>query len=230
MNEEAQTPRAPRRRLVFPPWFDKVAKLVLVVVAGGPIYVILLAAYAGSAENTETGYMPDQPVDYSHELHAGQLGLDCRYCHTGVETGRYALIPPTQTCMNCHTGILPESEKLEVVRESFKSGMPIRWKRIHDLPGFAYFDHSVHVARGVGCATCHGRADKMEVVYKAEPLTMGWCLDCHREPEKYLRPLDKITDMEWKPTEDEQLEMGRRLRKELARRTGSIPAPPAVSS
>jgi hypothetical protein len=215
MNEDSSPPATHRRRLVFPPWFDRFVKLLLVVIAGGPVYVILLAAYAGSAENTETGYMPTQPVEYSHELHAGQLGMDCRYCHTGVEVGRHAAIPPTQTCMNCHTGILPESEELALVKESHRTGLPVRWIRVHDLPGFTYFDHSAHVRRGVGCLSCHGRIDKMEVVYQEDPLTMGWCLDCHREPEPHLRPLDKITDMEWSLPEEEQLPLGRRLREEL---------------
>ncbi len=214
MNADAQPPETPRRRLIFPPWVDRLVKLLLVVAAGGPVYVLLLAAYAGSSENTETGYMPTQPVPYSHELHAGQLGMDCRYCHTGVESGRFATLPPTQTCMNCHSGILPDSEDLALVKKSHETGMPIPWKRVHDLPGFAYFDHSAHVTRGVGCVSCHDRVDKMEVVYKAKPLTMGWCLDCHREPEEHLRPLDRITDMDWKPAGD-PVDQGRRLRAEL---------------
>jgi hypothetical protein len=217
---ESDRPSAPaRRRPPFPPWFDRLVKLLGVVIAGGPVYILLLAAYAGSAENTEAGYQPEQPVDYSHAVHAGKLGMDCRYCHTSVEDAAHAAIPPTQTCLNCHTGILPDSEKLVLVKESHATGTSIPWKRVHDLPGFVYFDHSIHVNRGVGCVTCHDRVDKMDVVWQAKPLSMGWCLECHREPERFLRPMDRIYDMTWEP--EDQLELGRRLKKEYGIKTST---------
>ena len=137
--------------------------------------------------------------------------MDCRYCHTSVEKAAHASVPPTQTCMNCHTQIRPESPKLTKVKESYTTGLPVEWTRIHKLPDFAYFDHSAHVNRGIGCVSCHGRIDKMEVVYQKSPLSMGWCLDCHRNPDINLRPLDKITTLSFDSatdlTEDERLDL-----------------------
>lgn len=147
--------------------------------------------------------MPEQPVPYSHKLHAGDLGLDCRYCHTAVEESAKAGIPPTQTCMNCHVLIKPESEKLALIRESYRDDKALEWIRIHKIPDYAFFNHSAHVKRGVGCSTCHGRIDKMIEVAQAKPLSMGWCLDCHRNPAPFLRPLDQITKMDWKPSENQ---------------------------
>ncbi len=155
--------------------------------------------YLGSPLNTDVGYRPRQPVDYSHKLHAGDLGIDCRYCHISVETSPVAGIPATQICMNCHTLVGVESDKLLPVRESLSKNQPIEWVRVHNLPDFAYFDHSLHLNAGVGCKSCHGRIDQMIVVTQAEPLSMGWCLDCHRDPDKHLRPLNEITNMEWTP-------------------------------
>ncbi|MCA9413584.1 MAG: cytochrome c3 family protein [Candidatus Omnitrophica bacterium] len=164
--------------------------------------------------NTQrVGYAPTQPVPYSHALHVGQLGLDCRYCHNTVEESRHSSIPPTQTCMNCHVKIWPTSEKLAPVRDSYETGKSVDWVRVHDLPDFVYFNHSAHVNRGIGCVSCHGRIDKMEVVSQDQPLTMGWCLSCHRAPENHLRPLDKITDMAWEP-EEGQLALGKKLLEE----------------
>jgi hypothetical protein len=200
-------------RFVFPKWVNKLVLLLPVFGAFGGLYVLVLVLYGTSPATTDTGYAPVQPVAYSHALHAGKLGIDCRYCHTGVEVGSHASIPPTQTCMNCHKNVRANSAKLALVREQYGTGEPIEWIRIHDLPDFAYFNHSAHVRRGVGCISCHGRIDKMEVVFQVETLGMAWCLDCHREPEKHLRPLDKITVMEWTPPED-QLAFGRRLREQ----------------
>jgi len=160
-----------------------------------------------------SGYQPRQPVPYSHALHAGQLGIDCRYCHTNVEHGAAATLPPTEVCMNCHARIRAASPKLLKARESFATGMPIEWVRVHDLPDFVYFNHSAHVRRGIGCVSCHGRVDKMEVVYQAQPLNMGWCLGCHRHPENYLRPVEFITKMDWTPEEGQQA-TGRRLKED----------------
>jgi hypothetical protein len=164
---------------------------------GGIVYVVVLIAYATSPQTTNIGYAPEQPVPYSHALHVGELGLDCRYCHTAVETNASAGIPPTQTCMNCHHAILADRETLAPIRESYETGMPVPWLRVHDLPDFVYFDHSAHVRRGVGCVSCHGRIDNMVVVRQEETLSMGWCLDCHRDPDPHLRPKDKVTAMDW---------------------------------
>ena len=159
----------------------------------------------------DIGYEPKQPVAYSHALHVGKLGMDCRYCHNTVEISSQASIPPTQTCMNCHGTIRTQSDKLLPIRESYATGMPVEWIRVHDLPDFAYFNHSAHVRRGVGCVECHGRIDKMEVVSQQKPLSMAWCLDCHRNPDARLRPAEFVTDMNWKPLED-PAELGKKLR------------------
>lgn len=185
---------------VFPEWHNKVPKLVFGII--GPLATVLgigAATYYLSPEFYEVGYEPDQPVEYSHELHAGELGIDCRYCHSEVENGRYAGVPPTQTCMNCHTEIRKDSPKLAKVRESWETGKPIEWIRVHKTPDYAYFDHSAHVNSGVGCESCHGRIDQQVVVKLTEPLSMGWCLDCHREPGSYLRPQSEITTMGYEP-------------------------------
>lgn len=158
--------------------------------------------YYGSPKYTDVGYQPKQPVPYSHRLHAGELGLDCRYCHASVEKSSVSNVPPTQVCMNCHNLVKRDSEKLAPIRESFASKRPMEWIRVHKLPDFAYFNHSVHIHAGVGCVTCHGRIDRMEVVAQAQPLSMSWCLDCHRNPEPNLRPVDEVTNMEWKPPKD----------------------------
>lgn len=179
-----------------------------------PPYVVLLVAYGASPAATDVGYAPQQPVPYSHALHAGELGMDCRYCHTAVESAAHATLPPTKTCMNCHATIFADSPNLALVRESYATGVPIPWVRVHDLPDYSYFDHSAHVRRGVGCVTCHGSVDKMEVVYQAQPLSMSWCLDCHRQPEKYLRPVEEVTNMNYFPPGGDQLALGRRLRQE----------------
>lgn len=199
---------------VFPRWLDRARPLLALVLLGLPAYVIFLLYYGGSPQTTDVGYQPVQPVPYSHALHAGELGMDCRYCHNTVEVAAHAAIPPTQTCMNCHSKIRAQSEKLLPVRESHASGMPIPWVRVHDLPDFVFFNHSAHVTRGVGCVECHGRVDKMDVVYQAQTLSMGWCLDCHRDPEPRLRPVELVTQMDWQPREDRRA-IGRRLREEF---------------
>ncbi len=181
-------------------------------------FVVLTGAvgiiwYYFSPEYTDVGYRPIQPVAYSHKVHAGDLGMDCRYCHTGVESQAQANVPPTRTCMNCHTMVNADSEKLALVRESFATDRPIEWIRVHNLPDYAYFDHSAHVSVGVGCASCHGRVDQMEVVSLAEPLSMGWCLNCHKNPDPSLRPLDQVTNMKWEPPVD-QAEFAKTVRLE----------------
>lgn len=161
----------------------------------GLLFVIWFIWYYFSPKYTDVGYAPKQPVEYSHRLHAGELGMDCRYCHSNVEHSAVSNIPATQTCMNCHKQILPSSTKLLPVRESWASGNPVEWKKVHMLPDYAHFNHSVHLKVGVGCETCHGRIDQMEVVQQTKPLSMSWCLECHYSPEKYLRPADLVTKM-----------------------------------
>ncbi len=157
-----------------------------------------------SAYNTGQGVTLAQPVPFSHDHHTAALGIDCRYCHTTVETSAFAGLPPSSTCMNCHKLIWNDSAMLEPVRESFASGVPIRWIRVNDLPDYVYFDHSIHIAKGVGCVSCHGRVDQMPLLYQAESLQMEWCLDCHREPEKYLRPKEALFDTAWVPDSAQQ--------------------------
>ena len=170
--------------------------------------VVFFFSYFGSPKFTDVGYRPDQPVDYSHKLHAGELGMDCRYCHTSVETSQEAIIPPTQTCMNCHNIVDVDADELALVQESWKTGKPIEWVRVHMLPDYAYFDHSVHVDANIGCASCHGRVDQMEKVMQVEPLSMSWCLDCHRDPAKHIRPEGvSVTQMDWVSTEEHEEKM-----------------------
>jgi hypothetical protein len=154
-----------------------------------------------------------QPVQFSHAHHVGGLGIDCRYCHTSVETSAFANIPPTKTCMNCHSQIWLTSSYLEPVRDSFRTGKSLQWIRVHDLPDFVYFNHSVHIKKGVGCETCHGRIDKMAGIYQASSLQMEWCITCHRAPEQFVRPREAVFQMGYQP-EGDQLEIGRRLVKE----------------
>ena len=146
---------------------------------------------------TGVGQAVQQTVPFSHKHHVQQIGLDCRYCHTAVESSRHAGIPPTKTCMNCHVQIWKDAPILEPVRESFRTGKPLEWTRVHDMPDFVYFDHSVHVNRGIGCASCHGRVDNMPLVWRENTLHMQWCLQCHRHPEKFVRPKDKVFDTAW---------------------------------
>lgn len=189
-------------RFVFPKWTNRLREAVAVAALGGVVYLVVLVAGVFSPKNTAIGYAPEQPVPYSHALHAGELGIDCRYCHVTVETNARANVPPTATCMNCHKTVRATSEKLALVRKSAETGEPIRWVRVHDLPDFVYFNHAGHVQSGVGCVSCHGRVDRMEVVEQVAPLTMGWCLDCHRNPDPNLRPRDKVTVMDWVPEGD----------------------------
>ena len=198
---------------IFPKWSNKVPVYLLLIIILGGIGTIGFVWYYFSPEYTDVGYRPEQPVPYSHKLHASDLGMDCRYCHTSVEVSAKANVPPTQTCMNCHTLILTSSEKLLPVRESWNTGIPIEWVRVHKIADYAYFNHSVHVNAGVGCASCHGNVAEMEKVIQTEPLSMGWCLDCHRNPDQHLRPLSEITNMNWTPPENQQ-EIAARIKKE----------------
>ena len=180
---------------LFPKKANALPLLSLVAVAVGGLAATALVWYYFSPEYIDVGYAPEQPVAYSHRLHAGQLGMDCRYCHNQVESSPHANVPPTQTCMNCHSQVKTNSIKLLPVRESWATGQPIEWVKVHHLPDYAHFSHAVHVTNGVGCETCHGRIDQMEVVSQTSSLSMGWCLECHRQPELYLRPQAEITTM-----------------------------------
>ncbi len=210
---QSEGPYAGERPFAFPPWTNHLRAISLIVVLGGLLYVTVLLTILFSPRTTAVGYAPEQPVPYSHALHVGELGMDCRYCHTTVERAGMAALPPTSVCMNCHQRVRADSRKLLIVRESAATGLPVPWVRVHDLPDFVYFDHSAHLAAGVGCVSCHGRVDRMEVVQQAEPLNMAWCLSCHRHPEPNLRPAALVTDMEWVPTEDPAA-LGARLRQE----------------
>lgn len=160
----------------------------------------------------------EQPVQFSHKHHVGDDGLDCRYCHTSVETSSFAGIPPTKTCMNCHSVLYKDSAYLEPIRESYRTDQSIRWIKVHRLPEYVYFNHSIHINKGVGCSTCHGTVNEMPLVFQAAPLLMGWCLDCHRNPEKALRPLDQVFNMDWKAPSD-QMVIGAKFARDRKLRT-----------
>jgi len=180
----------------------------LVLMVGGLIglgYALQSSPYVTRAFEART-----QPIQFSHERHVGGNGIDCRYCHTSVETSSFAGLPPTKTCMNCHSQIFKDAPFLELVRSSFRDDRPIQWTRVHDLPDFVYFNHSIHVNKGIGCATCHGRVDLMPQLYQVQTLEMGWCLECHRNPERYVRPREAVFDMRYTPPPD-QVALGRRL-------------------
>ena len=189
---------------IFPRWTNHVP---IALAAGAPlglVAVVFVVWYWFSPKFTDVGYQPEQPVAFSHKLHAGDMGMDCRYCHNTVERASHAAVPPTATCMNCHATVQPDSPRLAPVRESAETGEPVEWVRVHMLPDYAYFDHSVHVAGGVGCVSCHGRIDQMPVVTQREPLSMSWCLDCHRDPAANLRPRSEVTNMAWDEPYDPQ--------------------------
>ena len=172
--------------------------VVLCLLAGGGATVFSLAR---SGYVNRQGLVVEQPVPFSHDHHVGQIGIDCRYCHTGVETTAAAGIPPTATCMNCHNQLWTNAEILEPVRASWRDGTPLRWNRVHDLPEFTYFNHSIHVAKGVACVTCHGQVDRMPLMYQHATLEMRWCLDCHKDPVPNIRPREEVTNMAWAPPE-----------------------------
>lgn len=198
----------------MPQYFPKNANAFMKwLVLGGGVFVVLLmivlAFYARTSANA-VGVPVEQPVAFAHNLHAGQLGLDCRYCHTSVETEASAGIPPTETCMTCHSQIRVGAPALQAVQASWDAQRPIEWNRVHDMPDFVYFEHSAHVNNGVGCSSCHGAVDEMGGIWKSEPMTMGWCLECHRAPEKFLRPRSEVFNMAYVPPGD-QLELGSEL-------------------
>jgi NAD-dependent SIR2 family protein deacetylase len=195
---------------LFPKWTNRLPQIAGALVLAGGGLVTFVVGYWFSPRHTDVGYAPEQPIAYSHKLHAGLLGMDCRYCHQNVERSNHASVPDSATCMNCHAQVKKDSRNLEVLRQSFSNKTPIPWVKVHMLPQYAYFNHEAHVRAGVGCVSCHGRVDKMDVVRQSEPLSMSWCLDCHRAPENHLRPVSEVTNMEYPQT----LAEGERLKEE----------------
>jgi hypothetical protein len=187
---------------IFSKSADKYLRISVSVFALTVAAAITLTAYLFRPEHADVGYQPLQPVPYSHKLHAGNLGLDCRYCHSTVEFSAYAAIPSTETCMNCHTHIKAQSPQLQLVRESYATGQAIPWVRVHKLPDYVYFNHEAHVTAGVSCVKCHGRVDQMVEVRQVKPLSMAWCLDCHRNPAANIRPRELVTKLDWVPPGD----------------------------
>jgi len=204
---------------VFPPWSDTALRIaVFATVVSGAAAILGLMVYVRTPWRRSQFEPVDQPVQFDHRHHAQDDGIDCLYCHKGATQSAFAGVPSTELCMGCHSQIWNQSPKLAPVRQSYFSGEPIRWRRVHNVPDFAYFNHAIHVNKGVGCASCHGRVDQMGQVYQVASLTMGWCLDCHRHPEEHLRPLDQITNMAWSAGED-QPRIGRYLAQKLGVRS-----------
>jgi hypothetical protein len=191
--------------------YSRLSLLAVVLFVGALGTTVAILHWSGY--NTGQDDFVEQPIQFSHAHHAGGMGIDCRYCHTSVEESAFANIPPTKTCMNCHSQIWTNAPILEPVRASFREDKPLQWTRVHDLPDFVYFNHSIHVKKGVGCATCHGRVDRMPLMYQQSTLMMSWCLDCHRDPAKYVRPRDQVFNMSWLPPADDP-ELGARLVRE----------------
>jgi len=199
---------------IFHPSMNTISKVTIV----GGVLVILGCAIAltslfRSSFAIRVNDPIEQPVPFSHKHHVVDDGIDCRYCHISEETSSFADVPPTETCMTCHSQIWNQSPILEPVRESFRTGQPIQWNRVNDLPDYVYFNHSIHIAKGIGCETCHGRVDQMALTWKANTLYMEWCLNCHRHPEQYVRPKDQVFTMGYKPAID-QATLGKQLVKE----------------
>lgn len=215
---------------MFPRWANYLLPVIVIGAVGGALYAPVALGFGASPQTLAVGYAPTQPVPYSHRLHAGKLGLDCRYCHNTVEKTAFADLPPTQTCMNCHTNIKhfvpnPDSTKpdiqnpvLKPVFDSWETGKPVHWVKVHNLANYVYFNHSAHVSHGVGCVECHGRIDRMAIVTQQKPLSMGWCLECHRDPGSHLRPRDvAVTDMDWnrdKMSAEESQQLSEKLLKD----------------
>jgi hypothetical protein len=199
---------------LFHPSMNTVAKATIF----GAVFALLGLGYIGwmidrSPYITDQGIVKEQPVPFSHEHHVNGLGLDCRYCHTGVETSGYAGVPATKICMTCHSQIWTNAQMLQPVRDSWSMNVPLHWTRVHDLPDYVYFNHSIHISKGIGCVTCHGRVDQMPMTIQASSLQMEWCIGCHRTPEKYIRPRDQVFNMSHKPPPDQKA-LGERLVKE----------------
>ena len=201
----------------FPKWSNWLP-LKLVIILGAIVTAVVAGIwYYFTPKFTRVGYEPDQPVPFSHAIHVDQLGMDCRYCHSFVEVASHSNVPTTQTCVTCHGEgkVQSTNPKLTAVVNSWKSGEPINWVRVHQLPDYAYFNHAVHVNRGVSCYSCHGDVSEMSIVYQHEPQSMAWCLECHRAPENFLRPPNEVFNMKWKPeSAAAQREMGLKFKHE----------------
>lgn len=185
---------------IFHPSMNTVSR---VSIFGAVFFVLaavgIAAAIVRSPYATEVGVVRVQPVPFSHQHHVGDAGIDCRYCHQTVETQAFAGLPSTDVCMDCHSQLWSESPMLQPVRESYRTGEPLAWTRVHDVPDFAYFHHGIHVSQGIACETCHGEVDEMPLMYREETLHMQWCLDCHRNPEDYVRPREAVYALGWEP-------------------------------
>ena len=222
----ADTPNAPASRFVFPKWANYLLPVLVIGALGSGPYIGTLWIFGADAATLNLGYRPEQPVPYSHSLHVGQLGMDCRYCHTTVFDAAFAAIPHTDVCIHCHApdkadaeklglpegyeslgGVHKNSAQLTKVRDSYVTGEPIEWTKVHDLADYVFFNHAAHVNKGVSCLQCHGRVDQMdeEGVWQAKELSMAWCLECHREPEKHLWPVEQVTNLGWSPLQDERV-------------------------
>lgn len=196
---------------IFHPSTNSISKVTILgaffIIAG---FFTILWIYVRSPYVTEAGVVREQPVPFSHKHHVTDDGIDCRYCHTSVEVSSFAGIPSTETCMNCHSQLYTDSPILAPVRASYQTGEPIPWVRVHNLPDYVYFNHSIHVNKGVGCDTCHGQVDEMPLTWQSATLYMEWCLECHRNPEQYVRPVDQVFNMAYQPPAD-QIALGTQL-------------------
>jgi hypothetical protein len=196
---------------LFPPVANTIARTSVAVAVIVPAVALLAgSAISRAPYNTKVANPLDQPVPFSHEHHVNELGLDCRYCHTSVEQGPKAGLPTTHTCMGCHSQIWTNSPLLEPVRQSYEKGEPIKWNLVNSVPDFVYFDHSIHVNKGIGCSECHGPVHEMQITYKAKPFFMSWCLQCHRKPEEFIRPKSEVMNRKYTRPND-QLQVGRKL-------------------
>ncbi len=189
---------------VFPKWVNTIPIKVIVAAILIKTAVIAGFTYYFTPKYTRVGYAPTQPVAFSHALHSGQLEIDCRYCHTNVDRSEHSNVPATEVCMSCHSMVRKDDPLLAPVRDSYASGEPIPWVRIHKTPDYVYFNHAVHVNRGISCVECHGRVDQMKVVHHDKPLSMGFCLECHRNPEEYIRPPEEVYNLDWERPETEE--------------------------
>lgn len=191
---------------VFPKWVNTLPIKIIIAIILVKTAVVLGVTYYFTPKYTRVGYAPTQPVPFSHALHAGQLEIDCRYCHTFVDRSEHSNVPGSNVCMSCHSMVRKDSPLLATVRESYDSGEPVPWVRIHKTPDYVYFNHAVHVNRGISCIECHGEIQNMEVVHHAKPLSMAFCLECHRNPEQYIRPPEEVYNLDWeRPTDPDSL-------------------------
>jgi hypothetical protein len=194
---------------IFPKWSNSAPFKIGFVLTIVSIVVTIGWTYYFTPKYSRVGYEPIQPVPFQHSLHVTQLGMDCRYCHTYVDRSGHSNVPTSSTCMNCHSQVLTDSPALAPIRQSYESGEPVPWVRIHKTPDYVYFNHSVHVNRGISCVECHGQVNEMDIVHQVKPLSMLFCLDCHRDPESFVRPVEEVYNLNWKaPTAKDQKEMG----------------------